>query len=243
MADRPRVLAGSGGAVVTLEGASKRFTMGAETIWAVRDATMTADAGEFVCLFGASGSGKTTLLNLLAGLDLPDEGSVLVEAVDVGRLDEARRAQLRLETVGVVFQDHNLIDEFTAEENVALPLEVLGVGHEHALHRAGTQLERVGLAGLEQRLPAQLSGGQRQRVGIARALVGNRRVLLADEPTGALDTANSRSLFTLLRDLADQGALVIVCSHDPTCREFADTVYEMVDGRIVGPQPSVSGAV
>lgn len=223
--------------MLTVAGVSRWFASGSETVWAVRDASFWAGAGEFVCVFGASGSGKSTLLNLIAGLDLPGAGTILVESTDVGRLNEDQRARLRLETVGVVFQDHNLVEEFTALENVALPLEVLGVGYREAVRQAQAQLDRVGMAGLGGRLPGQLSGGQRQRVGIARALIGDRRVLLADEPTGALDSKNSRSLFGLLGDLRDQGTLVLVCSHDPMCREFADSVYEMVDGQVIQRAP------
>ncbi|MEW2386477.1 ABC transporter ATP-binding protein [Micromonospora sp. NPDC047707] len=236
MADRSRVLISPADAAETLlavEGVSRRFVTRSETVWAVREADLRARAGEFVCVFGASGSGKSTLLNLVAGLDQADEGRILVESTDVGRLNEDQRARLRLTSVGVVFQDHNLIEEFTARENVALPLEVTGVPFRGALAQADQQLARVGLEGLGGRLPSQLSGGQRQRVGIARALVGDRRVLLADEPTGALDSTNSRALFVLLRQLCDQGTLAVVCTHDMMCREYADTVYEMVDGRVV----------
>jgi putative ABC transport system ATP-binding protein len=225
--------------LVTVDGAGRRYVTGAETVWAVRDASFEARPGEFVAVFGASGSGKTTLINLLAGLDVPDTGTIRIGPADVGTLDEDARARLRLDIVGVVFQDHNLVDEFTAAENVALPLEVRGRTYRDALREAVVQLGRVGLDGLDARLPNQLSGGQRQRVGIARALAGERRVLLADEPTGALDSANSRALFALLRDLCDQGTLAIVCSHDLMVREFADTGYEMVDGRILG-QPQAA---
>lgn len=210
----------------------RAFVTPAETVQAVRDVTFSAQDGEFVCIHGASGSGKSTLLNLLAGLDVADGGTIQVAGTDVGTLDEGGRARLRLETIGVVFQDHQLIDEFTAWENVALPLEVRGVSGTKAKAEALAELERVGLAGLEDRLPSQLSGGQRQRVGIARALIGQRRVLLADEPTGALDSTNSRALFALIRTLCDQGTLAVVCSHDVMCQEFADSVYEMTDGHL-----------
>lgn len=219
--------------LITLEGVSRSFLTGSETVWAVRDAELTAGAGEFVCVVGASGSGKSTLINLIAGLDVADTGTILVGSADVGRLDEDQRARLRLESVGVVYQDHNLIEEFTALDNVALPLEVLGLTYREACAQAAAQLDRVGLADLAGRLPSQMSGGQRQRVGIARALVGDRRVLLADEPTGALDSQNSRALFEVLRGLCNQGTLAVVCTHDMMCREFADTVYEMRDGRVV----------
>lgn len=217
---------------MTTSGVSKAYRSAAETVWAARDVDFTARAGEFVCVYGASGSGKSTLLNLLAGLDLADSGEIRVGGVDVSTADEAQRAELRLRTVGVVFQDHNLIEEFTAAENVALPLEARGVPLDQAREQALEQLSRVGLAGLEDRLPWQLSGGQRQRVGVARALTGQRAVLLADEPTGALDSAATQELFELIRRLCDDGVLAVVCSHDPHCRDFADTVYEVVDGRL-----------
>lgn len=134
--------------------------------------------------------------------------------------------------MGVVFQDHNLIEEFTAAENVALPLEAQGMPAAEARDQAVSQLDRVDIAGLADRLPRQLSGGQRQRVGVARALTGRRAVLLADEPTGALDTAATLGLFSLVRSLCDEGLLAVVCSHDPRCRDYADTRYEIIDGRL-----------
>ncbi len=230
LSDRPR--GDRRTALIEINGASRCFRSQVEVVWAAHNVDLVAHAGELVLVYGASGSGKTTLLNLLAGLEPADEGDIYVDSVSVGALDENGRARLRLETVGVVFQDHTLIEEFTALENVTLPLEVRGVDEREALALASAQLSRVGLGNLGDRLPAQLSGGQRQRVGIARALVGNRRVLLADEPTGALDSANSEDIFALIRDLCDGGALAIVCSHDPRCRRYADTVYEMVDGRL-----------
>ncbi|WP_410538081.1 ABC transporter ATP-binding protein [Streptomyces sp. KL2] len=222
----------AGASLIRASGVRKAYHSAAETVWAARDVDFTAHAGEFVCIYGASGSGKSTLLNLLAGLDLADSGEIRVDGVDVSAADEAQRAELRLGTVGVVFQEHNLIEEFTAAENVALPLEARGVPVGEAREEALAQLARVGLAGLEDRMPWQLSGGQRQRVGVARALTGQRAVLLADEPTGALDSTATRELFELIRKLCDDGVLAVVCSHDPHCREFADTVYEVVDGRL-----------
>ncbi|TWG16398.1 ABC transporter ATP-binding protein [Micromonospora taraxaci] len=225
--------------LLEISGVSRCFSSPAETIWAVRDANLRAFPGEFVCIFGTSGSGKSTLLNTIAGLDIPDRGRVLVESTDLARLDEDQRAQMRLSTIGVVFQDYNLVEEFTAAENVALPLEVRGMASTEARRLADEQLERVGLGGLGNRLAVQFSGGQRQRIGIARALIGDRRILVADEPTGALDSQNSRALFKLLRELCDQGTLVIVCSHDTMTQEFADTVYEMVDGQLLRRESSM----
>lgn len=220
-------------ALVTATGVTRAYRSAVETVWAAHDVNLTAYAGELVCIYGSSGSGKSTLVNLLAGLDGAEAGDVRVGGVEVGALGEDGRARLRLDTVGVVFQDPNLIDEFTAAENVALPLEARDVHRREARSQALDQLHRVGLAGLEDRLPAQMSGGQRQRVGIARALVGERRILLADEPTGALDSTNSVAIFGLIRQLCDEGVLAMVCSHDERCRGYADTVYEMVDGRLL----------
>jgi putative ABC transport system ATP-binding protein len=225
-------MASVGDALLSLAEVSRSFVSEAETVWAVREANLTAHAGDFVCVFGASGSGKSTLINVIAGLDSPDCGQIVVDSHEMASLDENARARLRLQTVGVVFQEHNLIEEFTALENVALPLEALGASSKDASGLAAAQLARVGLAGLEDRLPSQLSGGQRQRVGIARALVGDRRILLADEPTGSLDSKASLELFALLRALCDDGTVAVVCSHDPRCREFADAAYEMIDGRL-----------
>lgn len=209
------------------------FVSLAETVRAVDGVDFAAWAGEFVCLFGHSGSGKTTLLNLVAGLDLPTAGSVQVVGRDLSTCTEDERIQLRRETLGVVHQSHLLIEEFTAAENVALPAEARGVGTAAAVAEAEALLETVGLTGYGHRYPMELSAGQRQRVGIARALSGGRRILLADEPTGSLDSRNAMAIFELLASLADQGTLVIVASHDQACRAMASRSVEMFDGKIL----------
>lgn len=211
---------------------SRRFESEAETVFAVDGVDMAALPGEFICLFGHSGSGKTTLLNLMGAIDLPTAGEMVVDGVSTADLNEEGRIRLRREKVGMVHQTDLLIEEFLAFENVALPLEARGVPMGQARDEAFALLDRMGLAGQEHRLPRQLSGGQRQRVGIARALTGGRRVLLADEPTGALDSTNARAIFSLLRDLACDGTLVVVASHDPTCKDFATRLIEMEDGRV-----------
>ena len=218
--------------LVHLLDVSRGYQSHAEVVWAVNAVDLQASDGEFVCIFGTSGSGKTTLLNLIAGLDLADSGEVQVAGHNVGQLSEDERALLRLVNVGFVFQDDALIGEFTAAENVALPLEARGVASITALAEAAALLQRVGLTGLDGRFPEELSGGQRQRVGIARALAGGRQILIADEPTGALDSKSSVELFELISELCKSGTLAIVCSHDSLCREHADSVYEMVDGRL-----------
>lgn len=226
--------AASGGpSVVEAVGLGRRFGEGSAEVWAVRDVSLSVRTGEFVCLVGASGSGKSTLLGLIGGLDTPTSGTVSVLGQDVGALDEGGRSDLRLESIGIVFQDNNLLDELTAVENVALPLEAAGVRRREARHSALRTLAGVGLSGLEDRLPADLSGGERQRVGIARAVVGNRRLLLADEPTGALDGENTRALFEQIARMCSVGVTAILVTHDLTALDYADVAYEMADGRLL----------
>lgn len=218
--------------MIQLSNVSRSYRSKAEVVRAVVSVDLEVHPGEFVCIFGNSGSGKTTLLNLIAGLDLADSGEIQVGEQRMSELGEDERARLRLTTLGVVFQDDALIAEFTAEENVALPLEARGVSFAYAVAEARGLLEQVGLGGLGRRLPENLSGGQRQRVGVARALAGGRMIVVADEPTGALDSKSSAELFQLIAELCQGGASAVVCSHDPLCRERADTAYEMVDGRL-----------
>ncbi|WP_167735968.1 ABC transporter ATP-binding protein [Nocardioides sp. 503] len=216
-----------------LDHVSKDFRLGDETITAVDDISMHVRAGEFACLYGASGSGKTTLLHILAGIEQADSGTVEVAGVSLSGESERTRADVRLRHVGVIFQSNNLLPEFSARENVALPLMVRGRGRDESMTEASAALEAVGLTGLDDRFPAHMSGGQRQRVGIARALAGKQQVLIADEPTGALDSDTSKHLFTLMRDLSDaHGVTIILATHDPLARDFADVVHHIVDGRL-----------
>lgn len=217
-----------------LRGVSRVYETGAETVYALREVDLAVHRGEFVCVHGRSGSGKTTLLNVLAGIDTATSGETFVSGADVGALTSEQRVAMRRNTVGMVHQHDALVEEFTAAENVALPLEVGGMQTRLALAQAAQRLADVGLAGYEDRFPGTLSGGQRQRVGIARAMVGERHLLLADEPTGALDSANSTAIYVLLGEIAAAGAAVIVASHDPRCRDFATRVVEMEDGRVLG---------
>lgn len=219
--------------MISVRDAVKRFQVGAETITAVDAVTLDVAAGCFACVYGASGSGKSTLLNLIGGLDVADAGSITVGGFEMTHTSERARANIRLQAVGVVFQDHNLIAEFTAGENVFLPLLARGVPRATAVEEASAALGLVGIRELFHRRPLEMSGGQRQRVGIARALVGGRRVLLADEPTGALDSENSRTLFRMIAGLChDLGAAAVIATHDPLASEFADTVLTMRDGRL-----------
>lgn len=210
----------------------KEFATAAETVRALDGLSLTVENGEFLALRGASGSGKSTLLNLIAGLDLPTTGSVQVDSRILSDGSGAQRAQHRLRNTGVVFQDNNLIDEFTLIENVMVPLRALGHPHDRARAEALDGLERVGIAELADRRPRDVSGGQRQRAGVARAIAGPRTLLLADEPTGSLDSATSATLFATLRGLARTGMTVITATHDPLIEDFADRDVNLTDGKI-----------
>lgn len=229
------------GPYLVAEGLSKAYHAGSEVVHAVRDVSLALRPGELVLLTGASGSGKSTLLHMLAGLEPPDSGSVQVHGQVLTGVGAARSAALRLRHIGVVFQDGNLIDELNAQDNVSLPLEVAGTSRSAARSAAQEALRAVGLDGLGARLPAELSGGQRQRVAVARALVGSRRVLLADEPTGSLDSETGRQVIDVIRRLCDSGAAAVVASHDLRHTRVADSAIEMCDGRIVAVRPGYVG--
>ncbi len=219
---------------VEVRAAVHQYTTPAGVVHAVDGVDLDLNPGQMIALLGASGSGKTSLLNLIAGLDVPDSGSVVVNGITISDLSEAQRARVRLEHIGVVFQDDNLIAEFTARENIEIPLLARGIPLHDASQRADAALEELGIVELSTRLPAEMSGGQRQRVGIARALAGDQAVLLADEPTGALDSVASRALFERMANLAhEHGVSVLVATHDPLCTEYADGVTSMRDGRII----------
>lgn len=204
-----------------------------ETIYAVHDVSLAIDRGEFVLVTGPSGSGKTTLLHLLAGLDRPMSGDVILDGTRYSRLSENGLAKLRREKIGFVFQFFNLIPHLTALENVVLPLRLAGMSPAEARERARSVLETVGLGHRINHLPGQLSGGEQQRVAVARALAPRPAVVLADEPTGNLDSNAGLALAGLFRKVnQEQGQTFVVVSHDPRLEEFADRVVVMGDGRI-----------
>lgn len=205
---------------------------GPHAVPALRDVSLDVRAGELVAVMGPSGSGKSTLLNLAGGLDRPTEGSVLLEGRELRDLPPKRLAELRRRSAGYVFQDLNLIPSLTVAENVALPRELDGVSTATARRAALRVLDEVGLADLADRYPDDLSGGQRQRAAIARALVGERRLILADEPTGALDTRAGDEIIHVLRQRADAGAAVLLVTHEPRYAAWADRVVFLRDGRI-----------
>ncbi|MDT0267038.1 ABC transporter ATP-binding protein [Streptomyces sp. DSM 44915] len=221
------------GAVLELRRLTRTHGTGPAAVAALRGVDLTVRTGQFVAVMGPSGSGKSTLLTLAGGLDTATEGQVLVEGQDLGQLTRARLAKLRRTSVGYVFQDYNLIPALTAAENIALPRELDGAKPRVARREALAALEEMGLAEVAERFPDEISGGQQQRVAIARALVGDRRLLLADEPTGALDTETSDAVLALLRRRADQGAAVVMVTHETRFAAWADRVVFLRDGTVV----------
>jgi len=214
----------------------RTYRKGSLEVRAVRGVSLTIESGEFIALEGPSGSGKTTLLQLLGALDRPTSGEVLFEGRDLGRLKDGELAELRLRAFGFVFQQFNLIPTLTALQNVEAKLAPTGVAGEDLTRRSLGLLSEVGLAERAQHLPGQMSGGEQQRVAIARALVVEPRVILADEPTGNLDTATGSEIITLLEGLAAQrGATVIVATHDHELAARAPRRLQMRDGALVTP--------
>jgi ABC-type lipoprotein export system ATPase subunit len=219
---------------VVAEGLSKAFRSGGEVIRAVDEVSFAFTEGQFVAILGPSGCGKSTLLYLLGGLDRPSAGELMIDGVDVKRLSARQEHRFRRQKLGFVFQSFHLIASLTALENVMLPIELMGGTSGAAMHeRARALLRQVGINDdRHNHKPGKLSGGQQQRVAIARALANNPRVILADEPTGNLDSRTGKPIIQLLKQLAQQGRTVIVVTHDRSITEVADVRMEMVDGRI-----------
>jgi putative ABC transport system ATP-binding protein len=206
---------------------------GATAVHALRGVSLALEEGELVAVMGPSGSGKSTMLNLAGGLDRPTRGEVMVEGTALGACSRKALAALRRRRVGYVFQDLNLLASLTAAENVALPLELDGVGVRQTRRLALAALAEVDLDGYGPRFPDELSGGQQQRVAIARALIGQRRLLLADEPTGALDSQTGEAVLRLLRSRVDAGAAGVLVTHEARHAAWADRVVFLRDGAIV----------
>jgi putative ABC transport system ATP-binding protein len=212
---------------------TKSFATGDIAVNAVRGITCSIMAGELTAIVGPSGCGKSSLLSMLGAIDVPTTGQVLVDGVDIATLNDYDRTLLRRRKIGFVFQAFNLMPTLTALENAALPLELDGVNRKEAQERAKVGLEQVGLAARADHLPSMLSGGEQQRVAVARALVTKPALLLADEPTGNLDSNGSHQVMRLLRDLViDQGQTVIMVTHDNEIAASADRVLHMIDGQI-----------
>ncbi|MFE9422973.1 ABC transporter ATP-binding protein [Kitasatospora sp. NPDC006697] len=221
-------------AVLRLDRVSRVYgRSSAAEVCALREVDLAVHAGEFVAVMGPSGSGKSTLLTMAGGLDSPSSGRVLVEGRELGGLSRRRLAEVRRRSVGYVFQDYNLIPALTAVENVALPRELDGTGSRTARREAMAALEELGMAELADRFPDDMSGGQQQRVAIARALIGDRRLVLADEPTGALDSNTGEAVLAVLRARCDAGAAAMMVTHEARHAAWADRVVFLRDGRLV----------
>ncbi|MBI3263064.1 MAG: ABC transporter ATP-binding protein [Acidobacteria bacterium] len=225
------------GVDVRIEGVSKRYKMAAEEVHALRESTWEVNKGEAVAIMGPSGCGKTTLLNLLGGVDRPTTGKILIDGQDLSQMNERALEQHRLRRVGFVFQFFNLIPSISAIENLELPMVMAGVAESECQSRAKALLALVDLEAKGQKRPEELSGGEQQRVAVALALANDPALILADEPTGNLDSTNAAAIVNLLKSLAiEHGKTVIMVSHDPKMVEVFPTVHSMRDGRFVTAQ-------
>jgi putative ABC transport system ATP-binding protein len=228
-------------ALVELRQVSKVYGSGPTEVRALWEVDLSVDRGELVAIMGPSGSGKSTLLLIAGSLEEPTSGDVVVDGAVLSGMSNDDLARLRRRSIGYVFQDFNLLPGLTAVENVALPLELDGVG-ARAAHATGRQaLEELGLGDRARRYPDELSGGERQRLAIARAVVGDRRVLLADEPTGALDSVNGEAVMRLVRSACQRGVTGLVVTHNAQAASWADRVVFLRDGRVVDQTASPAG--
>ena len=220
-------------ALIRLENVSRVYRMGVRTLTALRDVNLTIAQGEFTAVVGPSGSGKSTLLNLIGGIDRPTTGRVIVGGVEISALDENALARWRGDNVGIVFQFFQLLPTLTALENVMLPMELRGTFRGQRRERALQVLEIVGLADRADQLPSELSGGEQQRVAIARALANDPPILLADEPTGNLDSATGQRIIELFCDLHRQGKTIVLVTHQETLAAYAGRIIHVQDGRVL----------
>ncbi len=221
---------------VTITNLRKTYQMGRQKVHALDGVNLDLDSTTFHAVMGPSGSGKSTLLYLLGGLDRPTEGQIMVNGQSISALDENELARYRRRTIGFIFQSFNLIPTLSALENVAFPMRFAHVSRRQRAVRAYELLARVGLADRIHHKPTELSGGQQQRVAVARALVNDPQLILADEPTGNLDTASGASIMQLLADLHQNGRTVLVVTHDPRMSAYATHTVHMLDGRIVSDE-------
>jgi putative ABC transport system ATP-binding protein len=218
--------------LIRIENVHKSYLMGKEAVPALRGVSLEIQQGDFVCLMGPSGSGKTTLLNIVGGLDEPSRGHISIEGENLVALDEDALAKLRLQKMGFIFQNYNLLANFTAQENVESPMVLAKVGHKERQVRAAQLLERVGLADRAHHYPGELSGGQQQRVAIARALANHPSILIGDEVTGDLDSESGLEIMRLLAKLNEEGMTIIYVTHNPRMAEFASRLIHLYDGKL-----------
>lgn len=228
--------------IVTVTSVTRTYGSGPTEVHALQDVSMAVNQGEVVAVAGRSGSGKTTLLNLIGGLDVPDLGDITIADVNLRTLDERGLDRLRLDTVAFVFQSFGLVPMLTAAENVSLPLRLRKLSPAARDERVALLLDLVGLADHSEQRPGELSGGQQQRVAVARALANSPRVLIADEPTGQLDSESGHAVMALLRAIVDtEGMTAIVATHDPAMMRLADRVLTLTDGQFASHADEIAG--
>ena len=224
--------------LITLNNIYKIYVNGDTTTYASNDVNIHIDEGEFVAIVGQSGSGKSTIMNIIGCLDVPTSGTYFLNGIDVSTMDDNDLAEIRNGMLGFIFQQYNLIPKLTVLENVELPLLYAGLKKEDRHERARTSLERVGLSEKEKNFPSQLSGGQQQRVSIARALAGDPSVILADEPTGALDSRTGREVLMFLQKLNEEGNTIVLITHDNSIAKAAKRIIRLHDGKVVYDGPA-----
>ena len=218
--------------ILQLENVFKDYSQGREPVHVLHDVSMTVEQGEYIAIMGPSGSGKTTLMNVLGCLDVPTSGKYYLEGQDISTLSDDALADIRNNSIGFVFQNFHLLPKMSALDNVALPLLYRGIPLKERRARAEAALKLMGLGDRMDFYPNQLSGGQQQRVAIARAIVGGPKLLLADEPTGALDTASGTQIMDIFRRLSQRGITIIMITHEPGIAQCADKTYHILDGRL-----------
>ena len=219
--------------IIRLKDVAKYYHMGDETVKALDNINIEVYQGEFIAIVGPSGSGKSTMMNLVGALDFSTKGDIYLDNINIEHLEESDLAQIRGKRIGFVFQTFNLIPTLTAVENVMLPMVFQGVEYEERLERAKELLHKMGLEHRLTHLPQQLSGGERQRVAVARALANNPEVILADEPTGNLDTKRGEEVARLLNQLSKEGKTIILITHDMYVAKHAEKIYSLRDGKII----------
>ncbi|MEH7115037.1 ABC transporter ATP-binding protein [Neobacillus niacini] len=218
--------------IIQIKNMQKEYVLGGETVLALQSVSLDIQKGDFISIIGPSGSGKSTFMNMIGCLDRPDSGEYFLDTEDIGKMKSSQLATIRNEKIGFIFQNFNLISKLTAVENIELPLIYRGMKAAKRRETALEVLEKVGLADRANHLPAQLSGGQQQRVAIARALVGHPPILLADEPTGALDSKTSKEILGILHSLNEQGHTIILITHDLDVAKKANRVVRIHDGQL-----------